>query len=163
MLSFFRTKSTETSVDKIVNGTKVLSLDVDETPMDVAKMQSIADDDVKDSLQSLGYQDEIQLRDTIYGMTLIILNNSFIFLHSYIFILAIHSTIELISVIYTFIFIAFSGILRTIRDPEKPSTLEDLKVVYEDGIFIQPPTSDNVQVVCLCKWYDGCIWQICLF
>lgn len=99
MLSFFRTKSTETSVDKIVNGTKVLSLDVDETPMDVAKMQSIANDDVKDSLQSLGYQDEIQLRDTIYGMTLIILNNSFIFLHSYIFILAIHSTIELISVI----------------------------------------------------------------
>lgn len=39
------------------------------------------------------------------------------------------------------------GILKTIRDPEKPSTLEDLKVVYEDGIFIQPPTSDNVQVV----------------
>lgn len=38
--------------------------------------------------------------------------------------------------------------LRTIKDPEKPSTLEDLKVVYEDGIFIQPPTSDNVQVVC---------------
>lgn len=37
--------------------------------------------------------------------------------------------------------------LRTIRDPEKPSTLEDLKVVYEDGIIIQPPTSDNVQVV----------------
>lgn len=40
-----------------------------------------------------------------------------------------------------------SGILKTIRDPEKPSTLEDLKVVYEEGIFIQPPTSDNVQVV----------------
>lgn len=39
-------------------------------------------------------------------------------------------------------------LLRTIRDPEKPSTLEDLKVVYEDGIFIQSPTSDNVQVVC---------------
>lgn len=38
--------------------------------------------------------------------------------------------------------------LRTIRDPEKPSTLEDLKVVYADGIIIQPPTSDNVQVVC---------------
>lgn len=38
--------------------------------------------------------------------------------------------------------------LRTIRDPEKPSTLEDLKVVYEDGIIIQAPTSDNVQVVC---------------
>lgn len=37
--------------------------------------------------------------------------------------------------------------LRTIRDPEKPSTLEDLKVVYEEGIFVQPPTSDDVQVV----------------
>lgn len=41
-----------------------------------------------------------------------------------------------------------SEMLRTIRDPEKPSTLEDLKVVYADGIFIQQPTSDNVQVVC---------------
>lgn len=40
-----------------------------------------------------------------------------------------------------------SDILRKIRDPEKPSTLEDLHVVYEDGIFIQAPTSDNVQVV----------------
>lgn len=39
-------------------------------------------------------------------------------------------------------------ILRTIKDPEKPSTLEDLNVVYEQGIFIQEPTSDNVQVVC---------------
>lgn len=43
---------------------------------------------------------------------------------------------------------SFSEMLRTIRDPEKPSTLEDLKVVYEDGIIVQPPTSDNVQVVC---------------
>lgn len=41
----------------------------------------------------------------------------------------------------------FVDILRTIRDPEKPSTLEDLLVVYEEGIFIQAPTSDNVQVV----------------
>lgn len=42
---------------------------------------------------------------------------------------------------------SWPDMLRTIRDPEKPSTLEDLKVVYEDGIFIQPPTDDNVQVV----------------
>lgn len=41
----------------------------------------------------------------------------------------------------------FVDILRSIRDPEKPSTLEDLHVVYEEGIFIQAPTSDNVQVV----------------
>jgi len=38
-------------------------------------------------------------------------------------------------------------ILRTIRDPEKPNTLEDLNVVYEEGVFIQEPTSDNVQVI----------------
>jgi hypothetical protein len=37
--------------------------------------------------------------------------------------------------------------LRTIRDPEKPNTLEDLKVVYEDGIFVQKPTDSNVIVV----------------
>lgn len=39
--------------------------------------------------------------------------------------------------------------LRTIKDPEKPSTLEDLNVVYEEGIFIQKPTSNNVTVVCI--------------
>ncbi|XP_062549626.1 MIP18 family protein galla-1 [Armigeres subalbatus] len=37
--------------------------------------------------------------------------------------------------------------LRTIRDPEKPNTLEDLKVVYEEGIFVQKPTEGNVYVV----------------
>ncbi|CAK1589444.1 unnamed protein product [Parnassius mnemosyne] len=37
--------------------------------------------------------------------------------------------------------------LRTIRDPEKPSTLEDLKVVYEDGIFVKEPTADKVPVL----------------
>lgn len=48
--------------------------------------------------------------------------------------------------------------LRTIRDPEKPSTLEDLKVVYEDGIIIQPPTSDNVQVVCYQLHSRNILW-----
>ncbi|XP_037952716.1 MIP18 family protein galla-1-like [Teleopsis dalmanni] len=38
-------------------------------------------------------------------------------------------------------------ILRSIRDPEKPNTLEDLNVIYEDGIFILPPTKANVSVV----------------
>lgn len=37
--------------------------------------------------------------------------------------------------------------LRTIRDPEKPSTLEDLKVVYEEGIFVKEPTADKVPVL----------------
>ncbi|ALC41515.1 CG30152 [Drosophila busckii] len=37
-------------------------------------------------------------------------------------------------------------LLRTIRDPEKPCTLEDLNVIYEDGIFVMPPTRSNVSV-----------------
>uniref|UniRef100_A0A182WJF6 MIP18 family-like domain-containing protein n=1 Tax=Anopheles minimus TaxID=112268 RepID=A0A182WJF6_9DIPT len=37
--------------------------------------------------------------------------------------------------------------LRTIRDPEKPNTLEDLHVVYEEGIFVNEPTPGNVNVV----------------
>ncbi|KFB51615.1 AGAP007363-PA-like protein [Anopheles sinensis] len=37
--------------------------------------------------------------------------------------------------------------LRTIRDPEKPNTLEDLGVVYEEGIFVKEPTAGNVNVV----------------
>ncbi|KAH8261385.1 hypothetical protein KR044_008117 [Drosophila immigrans] len=38
-------------------------------------------------------------------------------------------------------------LLRTIRDPEKPCTLEDLSVIYEDGIFVMQPTRSNVSVV----------------
>lgn len=41
----------------------------------------------------------------------------------------------------------FLDFLRTIRDPEKPSTLEDLKVIYEDGIFVKEPTADKVPVL----------------
>lgn len=45
-----------------------------------------------------------------------------------------------------------SDLLRTIRDPEKPCTLEDLNVIYEDGIFVLPPTRSNVSVVsCSCR------------
>lgn len=70
MLSFFRTKSSEASVDKIINGTKDLSLKVDETPIDKANMQSISSEhstDASNLLKSLGYQSEMELRDTIYG------------------------------------------------------------------------------------------------
>lgn len=70
MLSFFRTKSSEATVDKIINGTKDLSLKVDETPIDIANMQSISSDhntDASNLLKSLGYQNELELRDTIYG------------------------------------------------------------------------------------------------
>lgn len=33
-------------------------------------------------------------------------------------------------------------IIRTIRDPEKPATLEDLSVVFEDGITV------NIIILC---------------
>ncbi|XP_071054100.1 MIP18 family protein galla-1 isoform X3 [Onthophagus taurus] len=37
--------------------------------------------------------------------------------------------------------------IRTIKDPEKPNTLEELNVVYEDGVFILENTPTNVNVV----------------
>ncbi|XP_063221518.1 MIP18 family protein galla-1 [Bacillus rossius redtenbacheri] len=37
--------------------------------------------------------------------------------------------------------------IRTIRDPEKPATLEDLHVVYEEGVMIKSPTDDKVCVI----------------
>lgn len=43
--------------------------------------------------------------------------------------------------------VVFLDFLRTIRDPEKPATLEDLNVVYMEGIFVKSPTPDNVQVI----------------
>jgi metal-sulfur cluster biosynthetic enzyme len=46
---------------------------------------------------------------------------------------------ELRETIYDFI--------RNIRDPEKPATLEDLSVVYEDGVMIKPSTGGDVHVV----------------
>ncbi|KAL1513071.1 hypothetical protein ABEB36_002547 [Hypothenemus hampei] len=38
-------------------------------------------------------------------------------------------------------------LLRNIKDPEKPNTLEELNVIYEDGIFIKEPTGANINVV----------------
>lgn len=35
-----------------------------------------------------------------------------------------------------FMVICFADLLRTIKDPEKPNTLEELNVVYEEGIFV---------------------------
>lgn len=67
------------------------------------------------------------------------------------------SDIRLVACISIFISCAHlfvADMLRTIRDPEKPSTLEDLNVVYEEGIFIQKPTSDNVTVVCMIGWLE---------
>lgn len=67
MLSFLRTKS-EATVNKIVNGTKDLSLKVDETPIDVANMESTLSDG-NTSLKSHGYQNEAELKETIYGLS----------------------------------------------------------------------------------------------
>lgn len=38
-------------------------------------------------------------------------------------------------------------ILRTVRDPEKPNTLEDLNVINEEFIHVEKPTDSNVHVV----------------
>ncbi|XP_053675997.1 MIP18 family protein galla-1 [Anopheles nili] len=53
--------------------------------------------------------------------------------------LGYRNTDDLRETIYDFV--------RTIRDPEKPNTLEDLHVVYEDGIIVNDPTPGNVNVV----------------
>lgn len=37
--------------------------------------------------------------------------------------------------------------IRSIKDPEKPATLEDLHVVYEEGVQVQGVTADNVKIV----------------
>ncbi|KAK7789337.1 hypothetical protein R5R35_005863 [Gryllus longicercus] len=34
-------------------------------------------------------------------------------------------------------------IIRTIKDPEKPASLEDLHVVYEEGVFVHQPDQNN--------------------
>lgn len=38
-------------------------------------------------------------------------------------------------------------LLRGIKDPEKPATLEELNVVYEGGVTVMEPTKSNVNVV----------------
>ncbi|KAE8753259.1 hypothetical protein FOCC_FOCC000182 [Frankliniella occidentalis] len=37
--------------------------------------------------------------------------------------------------------------IRSIKDPEKPATLEDLHVVYEEGVKVKGVTSGNVKIV----------------
>lgn len=41
----------------------------------------------------------------------------------------------------------FSDLLRTIKDPEKPQTLEQLDVVYEDCVNICPSTPVGIPVI----------------
>ncbi|XP_025833435.1 MIP18 family protein galla-1-like [Agrilus planipennis] len=39
------------------------------------------------------------------------------------------------------------GFIRTIKDPEKPNTLEELKVVYENGVQVRKSVAENLNVV----------------
>ncbi len=41
----------------------------------------------------------------------------------------------------------FSDIIRDVRDPEKPETLEELEVVYEEGVTVEALNDDT----CLIK------------
>lgn len=68
MLSFFRSKSSDATVDKIINGTK--DIRIDEATIDASKMETISNQNGIDSnnlLHSLGYPDEMKLRETIFG------------------------------------------------------------------------------------------------
>lgn len=73
MLSFFRTKSSEGTVDKLINGTKNLSVKVTEVaaPQNTPNMQSTTNDnqtnDPNALLKSLGYNNDTELKETIYG------------------------------------------------------------------------------------------------
>lgn len=80
------------------------------------------------NLLDLGYNSSNDLKETIYG------NDAL--------------TIDLHSCFYPdYVPYPITDYLRTIRDPEKPQTLEDLNVVSEEGIIVQKPTPDNVYVV----------------
>lgn len=74
MLSFFRNKSSETSVDKIINATKNLVLPVDETPIDAATMDTNTDESnanasKKPAYKMQAYQNDAELKDAIFGMS----------------------------------------------------------------------------------------------
>jgi len=77
-------------------------------------------------LHELGYRNATDLQETIYG--------KHIEKKPLNYVIYIYSTL-------------FKDLLRSIRDPEKPCTLEDLNVIYEDGIFVMTPTRSNVSVV----------------
>lgn len=128
MLSFFRKKSANDPLDGIVAAVKQLS-----TGTDSVRIESSSGDETMDSLElakQLGYGSLVELKETIYGIY-----------HTF--------GIGLLFSSCNIIKIYFSDCLRTIKDPEKPQTLEDLNVVYEEGIFVKTPTQDNINVVSL--------------
>lgn len=73
MLSFFRTKSSDASVDKITEGTNEIALNIDKTATDIANcnaddsMSNVQSTCSNELLTSLGYQNEGKLKQTIYG------------------------------------------------------------------------------------------------
>lgn len=82
MLSFFRTKSSEATVDKIIDDTKNLALKVDET-IDNTNMDTKSNNNDTDQslLKSLGYHNDQQLRETIFGIKF----ESFIYCLPYVY------------------------------------------------------------------------------
>lgn len=130
MLSFFRKKSTgcidAPTVDDIVPKMEQLSAAAAAATSvrDVSACEEALDSSAL--AQQLGYGSLDELKDTIYGECVPWR------------CIAAHATLT---------GTLSADILRTIKDPEKPQTLEDLNVVYEEGIFVKDPTSDNVNVV----------------
>lgn len=135
MLSFFRSKSTETQVSDITIATQNLKM---QSSLASSTDTSGIERDSSTLLISLGYKDATELKETIYGKP----NSGEQMLYDCGVLLLINANGNAMTMARI-----ISDILRTIRDPEKPNTLEDLNVVYEEGVFIQEPTSDNVQVV----------------
>lgn len=80
MLSFFRTKSSDASVDKITEGTNEIALNIDKAAIDIANcnaddsMSNVQSTCSNELLTSLGYQNEDKLKQTIYGKFIVPLN-----------------------------------------------------------------------------------------
>lgn len=70
MLSFFRSKSTESQVSEITVATENMKMQSSES--EATATTSSAMPSTSDLLSSLGYNDATELRDTIYGMGIIL-------------------------------------------------------------------------------------------
>lgn len=142
MLSFIKRKLSES--DSATNSNtdghlvrKISQMSLGSGVVDSEEAIAIGEDAL---LQELGYRNANDLQETVYGKLMI----------------------NCISLKDTYIsFVMISDCLKTIRDPEKPATLEDLSVIYENGIFIMPPTKSNVSVVSHGYTFDICMYVHC--
>lgn len=137
MLSFFRKKSNGTidvpTVDGIIPKMEQLSTQAPSLPQhDVSAGTEATLMDSSELAQTLGYSSVVEMKETIYGACTVF----------FVVVDVIPARVNNANLL--------ADILRTIKDPEKPQTLEDLSVVYEEGIFVKDPTSDNVNVVSQC-------------